>query len=331
MAIAGSSTLALAGLPTIGGVLFLTFGTMASSIFNLQDGVLAGLRRTVWVPVENAFYSAAKIVLLLVFAVTLPALGIVVSWFVPMFALVAVVTAVLAWRWIPAHVATRSGRGPQLRGRRLLNFVAADYVGAMFTLAVQSLLPVLILLYLGARNGAYFAIVWTIATSLNLLPINLCASLTVETVHSGGDLATEVRKAGIHMALLLLPLVAVIVIFAEWILHIFGPDYSAAGTVALRLLGLAVIPVAVNTLFMATSRIRGRAREILVVQAVLAILTLAGSAVLIGPLGINGVPLAWLVSQTLVAIVLGIGFLRPMISRASTGGVEGGPAREPAS
>ncbi|MEA2622845.1 MAG: hypothetical protein QOH61_1755 [Chloroflexota bacterium] len=317
MAVMGTSTLALEGLATPLGVLFLVLGTMASTIFNLQDGVLAGLRRTVWVPVENGIYSVVKILVLVALAVGLPTLGIVVSWFLPIFVMVVVISIVLATRWLPAHVAASGERTLGLAGRRLLNFVAADYVGSLFALSISSLLPVLIVAAVGPRLGAYFAIVWTISVSLNLLPINMCASLTVEAIHGGGHLGAETRRVAIHMARLLVPAVVAIVVFAEWILRIFGAEYAENGALPLRLLALGVLPVGVNTLFMATARIRGRGRQILVVQAVLAGLTLGGSALLIGPLGIVGVPLAWLIAQTAVAVVLGFWRLLPLLRSAS--------------
>ena len=35
--------------------------TMAWSLFTLQDAVLTGLRRTVWVPIENTIFAATKV------------------------------------------------------------------------------------------------------------------------------------------------------------------------------------------------------------------------------------------------------------------------------
>jgi O-antigen/teichoic acid export membrane protein len=305
MAATGAPTLALPGLATVAGVGFLALGTMASSIFNLQDGVLAGLRRTVLVPLENGGYAVTKIILLVFLAAGFPALGIVVSWFVPIFGVVAMISLALAVRWLPIHVAAGRERALELGGRRLLSFVAADYLGSLSALAVSGLLPVLIVAWLGARQGAYFSIVWLISASLNLLPINLCASLTVEAVHSGADLAVEARRAAVHMARLLVPGVIVLLIAAEWVLRIFGPDYAENGTLSLRLLVLSVLPFAVNTLYMAISRIRGRGREILVVQASLAVLTLATGMLLLDAMGVVGVPLAWLLSQSAVAGLLG--------------------------
>lgn len=304
MALSGTATLTLAGLSSPGGVLFLILGTMAWSIFNLQDGVLAGLRRTVWVPVENGLYSLIKIVVLVAMVVALPALGILVSWVVPMIAMVLLVSVALG-RWIPVHMAASPGRALAMGRRQLLRFVAADYVGSLFALALTALLPVVIVALSGPRAGAYFYIVWMISLSLNLLPVNLCASMTVETLHAEADLWTEARRVAVHMARILVPPVVGVLVFSEWILRIFGSEYVEAGALPLRVLALGVLPYAVNVLFLATSRIEGRGGKIVACQLGLSTITFAGALLLVGTFGVTGVAVAWLVAQCAVAVVTG--------------------------
>lgn len=303
MAVAGQRSLTLNGLASPFGLLLLVVGTMSWTVFNLQDGVLIGLRRTVWVPVENGLYGLAKIVLLVGLAVALPTLGILLSWIVPMILTALIVSAVLARRWLPAHVRASAGRTASLSRDRLLRLAAADYFGSLFALAVTALLPVLIVAVSDARNGAYFYIVWTIAASLNLLPINMCSSMTVEALHADADLSVEVRRTAVHMARLLVPLVVVLVLLADWAMRIFGSDYVAGGSNPLRILVIAVVPLAVNTLYMATLRIQARGGDILRAQAALTLITLAGSVVALPLAGIAGVALAWLVAQSAVSVV----------------------------
>ena len=82
-AVAGAPWNAIDALGSPVGLLLLIGGTVCWSIFNLQDGVLAGLRRTGWVPIENGIYAVVKILVLLVGVLILPSMGIVVSWIVP--------------------------------------------------------------------------------------------------------------------------------------------------------------------------------------------------------------------------------------------------------
>lgn len=302
MALTGLGVLGFGGLASLAGVVLLVVGTLAWTLFNLQDGVLIGLRRTVWLPLENGLFGFAKIVMLVALVVTAPALGIVISWIVPMVGAVVIVTAVLAWRWLPAHARANRGRSMELGRDRVLRYAAADYGGSLFALAVTALLPVLIVVMADARAGGTFYVVWLIATSLNLLSNNMCASMTVEAIHSGADLAQETRRVAIQMARLLLPLVIGVVLLADWIMRIFGPEYVTGGTTPLRIVAIAVLPAAVNTLYLATCRIRAHGGEIVRVQAAVTVLTLGGAVVALPAAGITGVAVAWLLGQLVVAV-----------------------------
>jgi O-antigen/teichoic acid export membrane protein len=306
MALSPDSAVSLAGLATPAGIVFLTIGSMTWTIFALQDGALAGLRRSLWMPVENGAYGAAKIVVLVLAAGAVPALGILFSWIVPMVVVVVIVTIVLAFRWLPQHMATGAGRSIGMARVALLRFVAADYVGSLFTLTVTALLPVLVVHISGPREGAFFYIVWTISNSMNLVPLNVTASMTVETIHSQADVAGETRRTAIHLARLVLPMVALVFLFAHQILLIFGPDYAAGGDDALRLAALGCIPFSIRTIYTAVARIDGHGRKILVVQAVVSVLTVAFALAFVGTLGVTGVALGWLIAESVVAVIVGI-------------------------
>jgi len=227
-----------------------------------------------------------------------------------------VVSIVLAFRWVPTHVSRQAGRAPRMARRRLLSFVAADSVGALFALAASTLLPVIVVAQAGATQGAYFAIAWTIVMALTLVPVNMAASMTVETIHAGADLATETRRLTIHVARLLVPLLVVLEIAAPWILHIFGPEYAANATDTLRLAMLGLVPFAANAIYLAAARIRGQGRRILLIQASVAVLTLGGSLLLLHSAGIFGVAIAWPLAQALVAAVVVPGGLWPLLRQA---------------
>lgn len=62
------SSLESAGGLSVLSIVLLAGATVVWNVFNIQDGVLAGLRRTIWVPVENFLYSLAKLIVLVVLA-----------------------------------------------------------------------------------------------------------------------------------------------------------------------------------------------------------------------------------------------------------------------
>ena len=87
-------------IPTLGelrelsartSVLFVA-GALTFTIFSLQDSVLIGLRRAVWVPVEDLTSALSRLALLPLLVGPLPRLGIMVSWIVGTVVLIPPVT-----------------------------------------------------------------------------------------------------------------------------------------------------------------------------------------------------------------------------------------------
>ena len=180
--------------------------TAAWSIFNMQDGVLTGLRQALIVPVENSTFSVAKIVLLVGLS-GLAAYGIFLSWAIPTVIGVFLISLIV-FRWlIPIHVRNSREVARPLELSRIVRFVTGDYLGALCVLAYVSLLPVIVIDRAGPEAGAYFYIVWIIYTSLNLLPLSITISHTVETVSTKGDPIARTRGALVHAMRLMIPIV----------------------------------------------------------------------------------------------------------------------------
>ena len=98
----------------------------------------------------------------------------------------------------------------------------------------------------------------------------------------------------------MIPLAVVGVLLAPFVLGILGPDYAANGTVVLQLLLVSAIPQIIVGIAIATARIRRDLRTIMAVYTALAIGSIGGSWLALGPFGIPGVGLACLLTQLVV-------------------------------
>jgi O-antigen/teichoic acid export membrane protein len=297
----------------IGGVWFV-LATMMWSIFTLQDGVLTGLKQTIWVPIENTAFSAAKIVLLLLCAWLAARDGIFASWSIPSALALAPVNYLIFRRLLPRHAAA-AGVSELPPPRQLASYAAGNYVGSLLALAIGTLLPLLVLHRLGPRANAYFAQSWLIAASLQLVAGNMALSLTVEAASDRAKLAAYTRHAFVQTARLLLPLVAAIVAGAPYLLGIFGPEYAHAGTGLLRLLALGSLPNLVTMLFIGVARVQNRPGAIVAAQGAQCALALGLSYLWIDRYGIAGVGWAWVAGQSLVAAVIGGAYILPRLTR----------------
>ena len=153
---------------------------MIWSVFTLQDSVLTGLGQAQWVPIENTLVSAIKIGLLVLLAHWLPIEGVLAAWLIPVVISIAPVNLLIFRRLLPAHTRATADQAEPLAVRPLVKYVSGNHAASLFMLAYATLLPVMVASQAGARANAYFYPPWMIATSLQLVAINMTTSLTVE-------------------------------------------------------------------------------------------------------------------------------------------------------
>ncbi|MDX3383673.1 lipopolysaccharide biosynthesis protein [Streptomyces niveiscabiei] len=307
------------GAPAAGAVFVVA--CVAWALLTLQDGVLTGLRKALWVPVGNAVFSVGKLILLAVFATVLPVLGIFVSW----AAAIALSTLPLGWlifrRLIPRQqAADRHVEPPRLR--EMGRFLAGDSLGALFSLAMINLLPVMVAVRFSAAENGYFYVAYTVGGTMEFMAINMASSLTAHASHDPRHLADGVRGALRRMTLLLVPVVLVLVLFAPRILTPFDEDYAEHGTTVLRLLALGALPRVVVELYIGVLRVQGRTGLLAALQGAMCTLVLGSAAVLFGPAGIAGAGWAVLLGMTLIAGVSVVG-LRAALRPAGAGDAVG--------
>ncbi|OIJ90795.1 hypothetical protein BIV25_31445 [Streptomyces sp. MUSC 14] len=285
---------------TLHGLGFIV-AVVAWNLLTLQDGVLTGLRSATWVPVGNTVFSTVKLALLAAFAVAVPATGVFVSW----VAAIATSVVPLGWlvfrRLVPRHVRATEGHTQPPTLRQVGRFLAGDYTGSLFSLAVIYLVPVIVASQVSSAQNAYFYIATTIGGTTDLLAINMGASLTVEGSHDPDRLAAHTRAALRRMARIMLPIAAVLIVGAPWILGVFGAGYADAGTPLLRWLALgSVLRVVIETYF-AVLRARSRTGGLALFQGLLCALVLGATLLLLPRMGLTGAGVAEAGSLAVVA------------------------------
>ena len=285
-------------------ILGFALATMSWCIFSLQDSAFVGLRRATWVPIENLIFALAKIALVVGFATLLPKFGIFASWTISVAVLILPVNLLIFRGLVPKHVKATECRTAPVLPSRVVKFVAGDYFASLIGTASFILLPLIVLERSGASANAYYYMSWTIAYSLYLVSQNMGMSLITEAAADQTKLSIYSFRTFIQTVRLLVPAVAVIVLGAPYILHLFGKEYASEGALLLRLLCLSALPNIMTSLYLSIVRVQRRMRALILTLTSLCVLVLTLSYILLGMYGITGIGLAWLVSQIAVATVL---------------------------
>ncbi|WP_406167067.1 lipopolysaccharide biosynthesis protein [Streptomyces sp. NBC_00996] len=273
------------------------------SLLTLQDGVLTGLRSALWVPVGNTVFSAAKLLLLVGLAAAIPTTGVFVSWVAAITLSVVPLGLLVFRRLVPRHIKATEERAKPPSFREIGRFLAGDYTGSLFSLAVVYLVPVIVASQVSSTDNAYFYITTTIGGTVNLLAINMGASLTVEGSHDPARLAANTRAALKRMARIMLPVCGLLFLGAPFILHVFGEGYAHAATPLLRWFAVgAVLRVVMETYF-AVLRAQSRTSGLAYLQGLLCVMVLSLTVILLPRMGLTGAGVAEISSLAVIVAI----------------------------
>ena len=290
--------------------LYVAFGiaTAAWCAFLLQDGALAGMRRAVWIPVENGVFAVAKIVFLVALVKRFPISGVFLSWALALIVSVVPTTIGIFARGIPGPKESVVTSPPV----DLMRYVGADYAASLCWMAATLLVPLFILNIVGTSANASFSLAWSMAYALYLVSVGMGQSLVAEAAANPTKTGSLCRQAWLHTMRLTLPLAVLMVVGAPLILQVFGSHYRQTATPVLRLLALSAVPNVATALAVSVARARQQMLRVFTIVAGISALVLLLTWLLVKPLGIVGVGWAWLVAQSAVGVVAYRRHLRPL-------------------
>lgn len=270
-------------------------------IFTLQDAALVGLQRAVAVPIENVIYSLAKLALLVVLLRLLGSKDILLSWITPLIFLIPVMN----WLIFGRCLKDRSLRDlvPRLQIRRLARFASVDYLGVICGQITANSLPLLVISVLGPAAAGSFYIASLITSGVAGVGVNFSTGLLVEAAASAEKLPELTLGALKRCAITMGPATIVLIFGARFILKIYGGSYTAQTVVLFQLLAVTLLPFCIQTVAYSLDRIAGKPIRATLSQLAIAVLTLGGSWLLFGRLGLNAVGVACLGADVTVALV----------------------------
>ncbi len=275
---------------------------MAWVVFDVQDGLLTGMRQAKWVLFKNSSFSMVKIVLLVVFFKFFPSYGLAASWFVPApFYVLAIFGVVFGWLLPRRNSVDWTYTKPLTRGE-IYKSISGDHIGTIVAEVTVGLLPLLVLNAQGKEAAAYYYQAWVICAAFYVLASNMVSSFTVEASMDMDKIISHSRQILIQMARLLIPAVFLMIFAAPLVLYLFGENYAQEGTALLRWLIFSTIPFMFNNWYLGYCRVLSKVKNIIFMQSLLFLITLGAGYVLLPVFGIAGIGMAWLLGQVAVSI-----------------------------
>jgi O-antigen/teichoic acid export membrane protein len=309
---------------TTSPILVAVLGAAAWTLVNLLGAAFIAARRAGRFLSIQTLVSTAKVVFVLPLAAAgTGAMGLVEAWVAS-----AVLGVGVGAAWLVPRMGLGRRPGPRLRRgtavtpdfrvrpyrcprhRRPLAPPSAgsvrNWLGQHLTSAggtlIPLILPVLVVLRLGVTQNAYFYITEMTGAAFFMVSPSVAQAVFAEGVRARSDLRSVVTKALRVIAVMLTPATVVMIVGGRFILGLFGASYAAAGYGLLILLAISALPDAVSNVAVVVFRVTKRLGYSTALNLGILVMTLVGAWVLMPPLGIVGVGVAWLGAQTIGAI-----------------------------
>lgn len=284
------------------------------AVFILQDNVLIGLRRAGWVPVENLVYAVVKLAMLVLIAHQ-AGWVVLVAWVVPAALLLGPLNIGIFRRLVPA---ASVGNGSPFDDRstvpwrRIVRFAGGDHFADIVRYIGAEGVVLIVLASQGPEASAplFFAI--TIAATLQLVSSNVMSAFVAEASARPDDASSLLRRSALRIGQFVVPAVVIAVVAAPIGLKLFGDVYAESATSALRLLLIAAIPQSVAAIATGWARFRQRLSIVVAIAVASAIGPVVGASFFASH-GIVAVGWATLIGNSIIAVCLLSGVLRPFV------------------
>jgi O-antigen/teichoic acid export membrane protein len=283
------------------------------AVFVLQDSVLTAMTKATWLPAENGAFSAAKIVVILGMAWASVEHGVFYGWMAPLIVIVPVINYLIFTRVLPEQQKAQIGAAgvvAVLGWRKLLTFVTQDIIQIAVSQICIVALPVLVVALAGPKEAAYFVVPFTLITAFDLLFFAVAISIVTEGARDRDRVPEMMGIAVKRLYNFVLPASLAIVIAAPLMLLPNGLDYVHNSSNVLRLLALASIFRAIQTLYVAILRLENRGHSLVWIQIVNAIITIGFVFLLTKEHGATGAAFAWLIGIMLTTLGIIVPFIR---------------------
>ncbi|WP_433528302.1 lipopolysaccharide biosynthesis protein [Micromonospora sp. CA-263727] len=271
------------------------------TMYALLDPILTGLHQARLVAAKNTALSVLKVLPLPLLAYTATGLALTGSWFL----LTAAISAVaMVWLLRVGLVATRDVLPALPPARQIWAFQGASLAMFLVMTVTPLCLPLVVLARLGPESSAYYNLVAALGAAAGMLRGNVIASYVIAASAPGAAWAALTRRMVVLMAAVGGLCAVGLAAGGPLLLWLVGDEYVTAGTPLVLLLAGETVFATVTAAYAALAQVRRRMRLLVLAQATVVALTVAGAFGLVSVVGLAGVGLAAMAAQAVGAAIV---------------------------
>jgi O-antigen/teichoic acid export membrane protein len=279
-------------------------GVSLTAISSVLDQALIGILRGNLQFWRNTFFAVAKLILLLVFGLSLPqktGMTIYTAWAIGMALSLATLLGITLFKkgWLGRAVLPEWSLlrklGPAAIQHHLLNLVLQ---------APGLILPVLVTVLLSAKVNAWFYVSWMIANFVFVVPGSLTTVLHAMSSAQQSSLHSRARVTLGFAFFASFIVVCVVQLATKQLLGLLGSSYAQQASWCLRILVLATFPYIIKSHYISFCRIHDRVARAMLSMLACAVLELGGAVLGTYLGGLLGLSLGLVLAGTLEAFCM---------------------------
>jgi O-antigen/teichoic acid export membrane protein len=299
----------VAWLPEVRGsiavAVLVAVGVLVWSVLTLQNSTLVALGRARWLPAVNIGASVGKIVLLLVFAVTVSWHPVELSFVISAVVVIVVLQPVISRIISSGTELPEAAVLPGVLNRNFNVFVGQTVASSALTMGLLMVTPFLVTVYAGPKQGALFALSLSVAQALDFIGGALAMSLVVHAASAPEEASAMTRRIMIRAILFSSVGAAVLIVVTPTALGLLNPEYGALGaTGVIAALALGSVTRCIYMVWSGLQKARRNMKAPLALNAVAAIVLLATMPVVVPTHGALGGAVVLIVTQ--LVLIAGI-------------------------
>jgi O-antigen/teichoic acid export membrane protein len=295
-------SLALGVVLTPGMAALVVVAAAAQAAAGISDAACIAERRARGMTGRNTAFAIAKLLAVAAALVVLPA-GvrsahgaevIVATW-----AAANGISAIVALGWLHGSTGLNLERCELAEHARSLRGVGAHHISTLGGQLPGLLFPILVGLRLGASSAAFFNVAWMVGSICVFISPAVGTALLADGRHEPSQLVQRARASALLIGLGLVVPALVLVFAGGPLLSLFGASYvTSGGRWLLVAVAFSAFPDAITNITVAVWRVRGRLTAASLLNAGMAVTSLALSWLLLPHVGVSAPGWAWLAAQT---------------------------------
>lgn len=285
-------------------IIFVIITIMTTTSLLMTGSFTAGSKSSFHMIKENTF-GIVRIFPLLLF-IGLGPEGIFLSWGLGlvMAMIIGFILLNKTWKYSPTF-----SFDPTIK--EMAAYSTGNYIAAIFSSLPTLLLPIMIINLTSTASAGYFFITMTIAGILYGVPQSIGNVFLAQSSYSDKDYWNKISKAmRFNLSILFVGLL-LFIIFGKTVLNIFNHSYAENATITLIILAMTSIPLSVTSIFITIRYSQRRVWSAVKINGFVAITTLALSIPLIKAFSIEGAAIAYLIANSVAALVVIIRIKNP--------------------